>query len=125
VYNVGDFTMHGGYICKNTCVDMGTSSGLGGGVYNVGTFTMSAGDIYENTATSGGGVYNVGVFDRNDDVLTRIYANTALSGEGVDVFIETIGSGQFYVLVIVGVIVAGIVVGLLFYRSKKRKQGAV
>ncbi|MCL2135533.1 MAG: hypothetical protein FWH37_08330 [Candidatus Bathyarchaeota archaeon] len=113
VYNAGTFTLYGGYICNNTCIN----SGVGGGVCNVGTFSIISGCIFNNIAIRGGGVYNTGALD--GDIITVIGQNTALSGEGHDVFTEEATGGSYLLLVVI-VVVVGVVASLLFYRSKKQ-----
>jgi hypothetical protein len=118
VYNDdgGNFTMLGGKISNN-----------GGGVYTLGVFTMISGEIIDNY---GYGVYCAGgVFDRVGGV---IQSNVSLDGSNNnDVYYtdcELQGNGLFssgdwwlYILLI-GIAVVAIVVGLFFYRSKRRKH---
>jgi len=49
VFNLGTFTMTGGYITDNT------TAGVGGGVLNRGDFIMKGGEISDNTSTESGG----------------------------------------------------------------------
>jgi len=121
VYNVGTFKTQG-EIYGNNATDTLTTIGMGGGVYNEGTFTMASGYIQYNIATKGGGVYDAGTFDRWDDA--QLYQNTATSGEGHNVFTEETNDSLVYLLSIVGVVVAVVVVavvGLFFYRVRRRK----
>jgi hypothetical protein len=67
-------------------------------------------------------VYNVGTFDGFDGGDIYIFSNFALSGEGDNVFIdEHTDGGLFYILVILGAVVA-VGAGLLFYRLKKQNH---
>ncbi|MCL2642951.1 MAG: hypothetical protein FWD52_05530 [Candidatus Bathyarchaeota archaeon] len=142
VYNVGTFILDGGNIYQNNCTNTLTSTGEGGGVYNAGTFsTVSTSVISYNTATKGGGVFNVGtfnldfatfilyntaakgggVYDAGTFNLIRghLYSNTATSGEGNDVFNETItGKWSLYLLPIIVAFVA-ISILLVFLSLKK------
>jgi len=121
VYNVGTFTMYGGVISENICVDTETSIGVGGGVYNAGTFSVSDGYISSNMATRGGGVYNAGSFVVTEGYIVR--GNTAISGEGDDVFVDDSSVRAFYLLaIVITVVIVGVVAGLFFWCSKKQKH---
>jgi len=124
VYNAGNFSLCGGDIRYNECTDTETSIGVGGGVYNEGAFYMTNAHIFGNIATKGGGVYNIGTFIKYEKGYTgSIKSNTALNGEGHDVFPEGNGAVQLYLLLfaVVAVVCFVVVGSLLFYRSKKRK----
>jgi hypothetical protein len=118
------------YLCGG--VISGNSADKGGGVYNEGYFELVAegggwrSEISGNTAIKGGGLYNVGTLNEyfKSEV---IFSNVATSGVGDDVFIDSTDDGQFYTLAIAGavVVVFVVVIGLLFYRSKSRKQEVV
>ncbi|MCL2642323.1 MAG: hypothetical protein FWD52_02235 [Candidatus Bathyarchaeota archaeon] len=131
VYNEGTFSMSWGKVEYNNATDSETSVGMGGGVYNKGTLISNSnsytwGDtICFNVATLGGGVYNTGTIEMSGG---QISGNTALSGEGNNVFNEEVvsGRGQFYLLVIIGVVaVVAVFGGLFFYFLKMRKRFVV
>ncbi|MCL2642468.1 MAG: hypothetical protein FWD52_02995 [Candidatus Bathyarchaeota archaeon] len=125
VYNEGTFSIGRGGIHWNSAVNTETSVGMGGGVYNKGTFITSSNEhvrwseIYSNVATLGGGVYTEGVFEGVEYV--QIVGNTALSGEGNNVFNEAVVGGESsYLLPIAGAVAIAVVVGLFFCRLRWR-----
>lgn len=148
VYNEGFFEMSGGEINSNVAGDWG------GGVCNYywGTFSMTGGKISNNKAAAGGGVFNVGAFSMSDG---EIIGNTAIVGGGVndsgsfyrlggvisdntandidELYIDRwrdMGLSNYYwlwgVVIVVTVVVGFVgVVILLFYHSKRQKNGRI
>jgi hypothetical protein len=134
----GVFTMLGGMISGNIVGDSG------GGVYiKEGTFVMLGGEITDNTATDGGGVYSDnGILDKRDGAIEGNTATRASSSyndvsqtiscprPSEDYYVSqtefssrSTDVGEPFYLLIVGVtVVAVIMVGLFFYRSKKQNQ---
>ena len=139
VINDGVFVMSGGIITNN-------AAGWGGGVYNTvtfkgHTFTMTGGKIIGNTATNnGGGVYYYkGSFKwwggkisdnaadyKNDDVCR---ANVSITADppiresfwtDSGVWLWKIRNSLFLPVIVIVVGIA-VMVGLLFYRIKKKR----
>jgi len=127
----GMYIERGGTVYLDGVIVSGNSADKGGGVYNEGTLSMGGTEdiegsyIVNNIATlSGGGVYNKGTLDYKGQYWNSwIHGNTALSGEGDNLFIEEPkGNGQLYLLaIVIAVVIVGVVTGLLFWNSKKRK----
>ena len=121
----GVHVKRGGTLYLMGAMIAGNSADKGGGVYNEGYLSVSGYEqdfisiIVNNTATVGGGVYDKGTHDGT--FYGEVYGNTALSGEGDNVFIEEpVDGGQFYLLAIVGV---GVVVGcVLVFGSRKLRM---
>jgi hypothetical protein len=116
VYNKGVFVMFGGKISDNKAV-------IGGGVYNFwGNFSMFGGEISGNMAEYfGGGVNSPGDFYRGGGVIFSNKANGRDNDvDGVIVDARPVSNWSAYLFTIGVVIFVG-VVGLLVYRSKKRK----
>jgi len=123
VYNKGtlcvfDIDNEHSQITENTAT-------VGGGIYNEGTFTIvNGGHFGGNTAAKGGDVYSVNDFDEFTRDWLRMN-DPYPSDHGVDVFIEPKNNRQLYTLAIAIAVVITVVIGLLFYRSKKQKQGSL
>jgi len=123
----GVHVKRGGTLYLMGAMIAGNSADKGGGVYNEGYLSVSGYEqdfisiIVNNTATVGGGVYDKGTHDGT--FYGEVQGNTALSGEGDNVFIEEPVDGeQFYLLaIVIAVVIVGVVAGLLFYHSKKQK----
>ncbi|MCL2641952.1 MAG: LPXTG cell wall anchor domain-containing protein [Candidatus Bathyarchaeota archaeon] len=131
VYNEGIFYMYGGVGGWDGIISNNAAMENGGGVYNKGDLSVNSGGsrILDNTAVNkGGGVYSTVAFEMGKSVEFSL--NTALSGEGHDVFVEEedvfvepmTGGEQSYLLPIAGAVAIAVVVGLFFYRLKKQKQ---
>jgi len=124
VYNVGVFVMSGGVISGNN------ASIEGGGVYNSkeATFEMSGGEITKNTAGIGGGIYYFSGSVSGTFTLSggEIFGNKAMSFSNVcEVAVDGRSYFGIYLLFIVVAAVVAVVVGLLFYHLKMRKQQVV
>ena len=94
VSTYGTFTMKGGTIGGSTAEASGNYSVSGGGVcvYR-GGFTMSDGSISGNSATkSGGGVFvQGGTFTMEGGTIGGAIANTATSGNGGGIYLDSTG----------------------------------
>jgi hypothetical protein len=124
VSNSGIFSMSGGVISNNQATH-------GGGVYNYpdGNFSLSGNAVISNNkAEVGGGVYNAGTFNRRDGVIS---GNTATQYNDVYPDYDSITNDDitnddnitgYMVLEASIVVIVSIIVGALFFYSKKRTQ---
>jgi hypothetical protein len=126
----GAYVERGGTLNLSGAIISGNSADKGGGVYNEGLLNVGGDEdrdslIANNVAAVGGGVYNRGTLEtKSRYVGSQIQGNTSPNGEENDVFTEEPNDGSLlYLLAIVSVVVSFVAIaGLLFYRSKNRKQ---
>ena len=93
VYATGKFTMEGGTIGGSDTASANSSVSGGGVCVYKGYFTMSDGSISGNSATkSGGGVFvQGGTFTMEGGTIGGAIANTATSGNGGGIYLDSTG----------------------------------